>query len=176
MTRPSGLLEIGYIRRAHGVGGEVSVELVSDRLERVEPGARWYARDGWLTVAAARRHQDRWLVEVDQIGDRLAAQRYTNTPIYAEPLEDPDALWVHELIGAHVVEVSGRTRGRCVSVVANPASDLLELEDGALVPVVFVVSHHDGRIEIDPPVGLFDDDSELALPGSAGVDDDSDPS
>lgn len=158
------------------MSGQVSVELVTDRLERVEPGARWYARDGWLSVVAASRHQDRWLVTVEQIGDRLAAQRYTNTPIYAEPLEDPGALWVHELIGSRVVEVSGRDRGRCVSVVANPASDLLELEGGVLVPVVFVVSHHDGRIEIDPPVGLFDDDdSDAGQSGVPGLDVDADP-
>lgn len=158
MTPPSGLLQIGHIRRAHGVHGQLSVELATDRLERVEPGARWYARDGWLTVLSASRHQNRWLVTVDKVGERLVAQQYTNTPIYAEPLADPDALWVHELIGSEVVEVSGRHRGTCVAVVDNPASDLLELDDGALVPVVFVVSHANGRIEIDPPLGLFDED------------------
>ncbi|MFM8380686.1 MAG: hypothetical protein ACKOA6_01660, partial [Actinomycetota bacterium] len=51
--------------------------------------------------------------------------------------------------------------GRCVSVVANPANDLLELEAGALVPVVFVSSvRTDGRggyvVTIDPPDGLFE--------------------
>lgn len=168
VTRPTGLLEIGYIRRAHGVRGQVSVELATDRLERVEPGARWFARDGWLTVVSASRHQDRWLVTVDKIGDRLAAQRYTNTPIYAEPVDDPDELWVHELIGSTVVEVSGRERGMCVAVVANPASDLLELDSGALVPVVFVVSHEGDRIEIDPPLGLFDDDEDEHDTGSEG--------
>jgi len=160
MTRPAGLLEIGAIRRAHGVHGQVSVELTTDRPERVAPGARWFARDGWLTVVTAAPHQERWLVKLDAIGDRLAAQRYTNTPIYAEPIEGGEGLWVHELIGCDVVEVSGRERGRCVSVVANPASDLLELESGALVPVVFVVRHEGGRIEIDPPLGLFDDESD----------------
>jgi len=163
---PTGLLQIGHIRRAHGVHGQLSVELATDRLERVEPGARWYARDGWLTVVSAHRHQSRWLVTVDEVGERLAAQQYTNTAIYAEPLDDPDALWVHELIGSVVVEVSGRRRGTCVAVVDNPASDLLELDDGTLVPTVFVVGHAGGRIEIDPPLGLFDDDIDDA--GSAG--------
>ena len=157
MTRPSGLLEIGYIRRAHGVLGQVSVELGTDRLERLQPEARWWARDGWLTVVSARPHQDRWLVTLREVTDRSAAQRYTNTTIYAEPVDDSEGLWVHELIGAKVVEVSGRERGRCVSVVANPASDLLELDSGALVPVAFVVRHDDDVIVIDPPEGLFDE-------------------
>jgi 16S rRNA processing protein RimM len=157
VVRPDGLLEIGQIRRAHGVRGDVLVELASDRPERVAAGARWFARDGWLTVVAARPHQDRWLVSLAELDDRTTAQHYTNTPVYAEPLDDPDAMFVHELIGAEVVEVSGKRRGRCVAVVANPAADLLELDSGALVPVVFVTESVPGTIVIDPPIGLFDD-------------------
>jgi 16S rRNA processing protein RimM len=74
----------------------------------------------------------------------------------AEPLEDPEALWVHDVIGTRVVEVGGTERGRVVAVVANPAHDLLELDSGALVPVVFVQTSGDGVTVIDPPAGLFD--------------------
>lgn len=158
MARPAGLLEIGQIRRAHGVHGDVLVELASDRSERVAPGARWFAADGWLTVVSARRHQDRWLVTLAELGDRSAAQQFTNTAVFAEPIDDPEELWVHELIGSEVVELSGRSRGTCVAVIANPAADLLELDSGALVPVVFVTERRGGTIVIDPPVGLFDDD------------------
>jgi 16S rRNA processing protein RimM len=153
---PDGLLEIGHIRRAHGLRGHVAVELGTDRVERLAPGTRWYARGGWLTVAEASPHQARWLVRFEEITDRTSAQRYTNTPVYAELLEDADELWVHELIGSEVVETDGTRRGTCVAVVANPAADLLELESGALVPVVFVVDRAPGRIVIDPPAGLFD--------------------
>jgi 16S rRNA processing protein RimM len=149
------------------VRGQVSVELGSDRLERVAPGARWWARDGWLTVEKASPHQDRWLVTLLEVSDRLAAQRFTNTPIYAEPIDDPDALWVHELIGSCVVDIAGTQRGRCVSVVANPAHDLLELDDGALVPVTFIVRHEDDLITIDPPDGLFDDGDAADSPQTA---------
>jgi 16S rRNA processing protein RimM len=158
VARPAGLLEIGQIRRAHGVRGDVIVELASDRPERVAAGARWFAGDGWLTVVAARRHQDRWLVTLAEVEDRSFAQRYTNTTVYAEPVDDPDELWVHDLIGSEVVEVSGRSRGLCVAVVDNPAADLLELDSGALVPVVFVTERRHGTIVIDPPLGLFDDE------------------
>ena len=154
---PDGLLEVGHIRRAHGLRGEVSVELGSDRPERIAAGARWFARGRWLTVRSARPNQARWLVTLDEIADRTEAERYTNTSIYAEPIDDPDALWVHDLIGAEVVEVDGTPRGRCISVVANPADNLLELTGGALVPVVFVTGIADGVVTIDPPAGLFDD-------------------
>jgi len=154
--RPDGLLEIGHLRRAHGVRGQLNVQLATDRPERVAKGARWFARGTWLTVVAATPHQDRWLVTFEEVGDRAAAQRFTNAPAFAEPLDDPEELWVHELIGTRVVEVDGTPRGTCVAVIENPAADLLELDSGALVPVVFVTSHEAGRIVIDPPAGLFE--------------------
>jgi 16S rRNA processing protein RimM len=154
--RPDGLLEIGHLRRAHGMRGQINVQLSSDRPERLAKGARWFARGTWLTVVAAAPHQDRWLVTFEEVGDRTAAQRFTNAAVYAEPLDDPDELWVHELIGASVVEVDGTPRGTCVAVVENPAADLLELDSGALVPVVFVTSRTASRIVIDPPPGLFE--------------------
>jgi 16S rRNA processing protein RimM len=132
------------------------VELGTDRLERVQPGARWFARGVWLTVRSARPNGSRWLVTLDSVSDRTSAQRLTNVAIYAEPVDDPDALWVHELVGARVIDIGGVDRGRCVAVVANPAADLLELDSGVLVPVVFVVDHTDGVVTIDPPDGLFE--------------------
>jgi 16S rRNA processing protein RimM len=153
---PEGLLEIGYLRKAHGVNGQINVQLATDRAERLVPGSRWFARDGWLTVVRASPHQDRWLVTFAEVRDRLAAQRFTNTVVFAEPIDDPAELWVHELIGTPVVETDGTPRGTCVAVIDNPAADLLELDSGALVPVVFVTEHSADRIVIDPPAGLFE--------------------
>jgi 16S rRNA processing protein RimM len=154
--QPPRLLEIGHLRRAHGVRGQLNVQLFMDRPARLVKGARWFARGTWLTVAEATRHQDRWLVTFEEVGDRTAAQRFTNAAAFAEPLDDPDELWVHELIGVPVVEVDGTPRGTCVAVIENPAADLLELDSGALVPVVFVTEHSPDGIVIDPPPGLFE--------------------
>jgi 16S rRNA processing protein RimM len=156
--RPDGLLEIGRVGRAHGVRGEVYVDLTTDRYERLAPGARVWARSAWLTVARSRPqpHAGRFLVTFEGIDQRAAAEKLTNATLHAEPIHDPEALWVHELIGSDVVEVDGTRRGRCVAVVDNPAADLLELDTGALVPIVFVVSSAAGVVTIDPPAGLFD--------------------
>lgn len=153
---PDGLLEIAVLRRAHGVRGQVNVELASDRPERIEPGARWWSAGRWLTVVTAQPHHDRWLLTFEELADRESAQHFTNQMALAEPLDGADELWVHELIGSEVVEVDGTVRGRCVAVIDNPAADLLELESGALVPVVFIVEQGDRRIVIDPPDGLFE--------------------
>ena len=70
------------------------------------------------------------------VDGREAADRLRGRPLYAALLDDPDELWVHELVGSAVVTVGGDAVGTCVSVVANPAADLLELDSGA-VPIVF---------------------------------------
>lgn len=161
MAEPSkpDLREIGRIGRAHGVRGAVYVTLVTDRTERLDPGARVCAGGRWFTVVTSRPQSQRWLVEFDGVVDRTAAEALTGRTLSAEPLPSDvagDELWVHDLIGAQVVETDGTGRGTCTSVVANPAHDLLELDGGWLVPVTFVVSCVDGVITIDPPDGLFD--------------------
>jgi 16S rRNA processing protein RimM len=154
-----GLREVGRVGRAHGVQGEVYLSLITDRLERVAVGARLLAGSQWLTVAESRPQQQRWLVRFEGIDDRSAAEKLTNATLQAEPLDDvddDDALWVHELIGSRVVDQSGVERGTCVAVIDNPAHDILELDNGALIPVIFVVSCSGGVATIDPPEGLFD--------------------
>jgi 16S rRNA processing protein RimM len=151
------LLEVGHIRRAHGLRGEVFVQLISDSDRRVAPGAELIAGDETLVVESSRvASNGRRVVKFAQIADRTAAESYANRLLRGRPLDDPDALWVHELIGGRVVEVDGTERGECVSVIANPAADLLELDSGALVPSNFVVSNADGVIVVDTPEGLFD--------------------
>ena len=155
--RPEGLLEIGHIRRPHGLRGDVFVQLVSDRADRLAAGSDLVSRDRRLSVVASRQAANgRWIVTFDGVGDRTAAERLTNVALYAEPIDDPDALWVHELIGGRVIDQDGVDRGECVAVVANPASDLLEVDGGALVPTTFVVSNEDGVITVDVPAGLFE--------------------
>ena len=152
-----GLLEVGHIRRAHGLRGEVFVQLLSDSDARVAPGAELIAGDETLVVESSRvASNGRRVVKFAQIADRTTAESYANRLLSGRPLEDPEALWVHELIGRRVVEVDGTEHGECVSVIANPAADLLELDSGALVPSNFVVSNSDGVIVVDTPEGLFD--------------------
>jgi 16S rRNA processing protein RimM len=153
--RPT-LLEVGRIGRAHGLRGEVVVSLTTDRLERVAPGAVLVTDAGELEVRASRPHQGRWIVAFAGHDSREDADRLRGLTLRAEAVDDPAELWVHDLVGAEVVTVGGKVVGHCVGVVANPAADLLELDSGALVPVVFIVDHTPDRVTIDPPEGLFD--------------------
>ena len=150
------LLEVGRITKPHGLRGEVVVKLVTDRDDRLDPGAVLASDRGDLVVRSARRHQDRWIVAFEGCTSREQADALRSQVLRAAAVEDPTELWVHDMVGAAVVTVGGDTVGRCVGVIANPAADLIELDSGALVPVVFVVDHSAAQITIDPPDGLFD--------------------
>jgi len=155
------LLEVGRIDKPHGLHGEVVVSLTTDRVERVARGSVLSTDRGPLTVESSRPHQHRHLVRFDRIADRDAAEAWRGVVLSAPPMSGPDdgTLWVHELIGAEVVDQHGRSHGLVVSVVDNPASDLLELADGRLVPAVLVVDLVPGtRVGVDVPAGLLDDD------------------
>lgn len=151
-------LEIGRIGKAHGLRGEVSVTATTNRLERFQAGSVLYSGSRRLVVTSARPHQTRWLVHFEDVSDRSAAETLRGAVLTGDPLGPlPEGeVWVHELVDAFVSDRSGHELGRVVAVHANPAHDLLELESGALIPIVFVVSSEPGRVVVDPPPGLLE--------------------
>lgn len=153
-------LEIGRITRAHGLRGEVVVVLVSNVPERLDPGSRLDADGTTVVVAHARPHQDRWLVRFEGCSRREDVDALVGATLRGAPIDDPDALWIHEMLGADVVEIDGTPRGTVVEIHANPAADLLILSSGAVVPLTFVTSVRDAVIVVDGPDGLFDLDGD----------------
>ena len=154
------MLEVGRIAKAHGIKGEVLVALTGDRTERVAKGAVLRTATGRdLVVRTASAHQGKWIVAFEGVGTRTEAEALHGQTLLAEPLDDPDTLFVHELIGSTVVDATtGAEVGTVAAVEANPASDLLVLEgSGALIPVRFVVERDPhGRLRVELPEGLLD--------------------
>ncbi len=137
------------------------MSLVTNRTERLAPGSELQIADATVRVRRARPFGNRWVVAFEGCADRDAAERLRSAVLLAAPLEDAAELWVHELIGAEVVCTEGLARGEVLAVQANPASDLLVLDSGALVPLTFVVSMEgtgggSSRVVVDAPQGLFE--------------------
>jgi 16S rRNA processing protein RimM len=159
---PLGRLEVGHIARAHGLNGQVVVELVTNRTERVAPGSVLSdptGRSFQVVSSAPHGHvggRERWVVAFGGVVTREGAEALRGTVLTGDPIVDADALWVHDLIGASLVDPDGAPLGTVVSVQSNPASDLLVTATGALVPLRFVSAHEPGRLTIDAPPGLFD--------------------
>ena len=153
------LLAVGRVTKAHGLRGEVVVQLWTDLTERLAPGAVLITARRTLTVEYARPFQDRWIVQFQGISDRTEAEGLRGLELEAEPVDAaPGTLWVHELIGASVSDSAGCALGVVAAVEANPASDLLVLEGGGLIPIRFVTEHDTAAnaLVVDIPEGLLD--------------------
>ena len=154
------LLEVGRIGKPHGVRGDTYVTFTSDVESRHVVGSVLVIETlqgrRELVISRSRPEKDRFVVHFEGIDDRNDVEKLTNKVLLAAPVESEGALWVHELIGSTVIDVAGTTVGKCVSVLQNPAHELLELDNGALVPMPFVLSCVGGITTIDPPEGLFD--------------------
>jgi 16S rRNA processing protein RimM len=133
-------------------------------VQRLAPGSVLATARGHLRVVSSRPlggERDRYLVLFEGVRDRAAAERLRGVDLSAEPMDVPGALWVHELVGAQVRDVgagSSAEVGRVVAVEANPASDLLVLESGALIPARFVVRFDAAAhvVEVEMPEGLLE--------------------
>jgi ribosomal 30S subunit maturation factor RimM len=145
------------------------VELRTNREERLAPGSRLVAggpERRWLEVGRsvpmplAKRSvrsgvPRRWRVGFQGVRSREEAEALRDLPLLAPALEEHGTLWAHELVGAEVKDREGRRFGRVIALEANPASDLLVLEGGGLVPLRFVVRAVPGLVEVDVPPGLL---------------------
>ena len=87
--------------KPHGLRGEVIVSLSTNREERVAAGSVLTTDDGReLLVLRSSPHQGRFIVTFEGVDGIDAAEGHRGARLSAPPIDDPDALWVHELIGA----------------------------------------------------------------------------
>ena len=157
------LLSVGRVARPHGLSGDVVVELWTDRTERLDAGTVLSSDLGELRVTSSRPHGVRHLVRFEGVHDREGAEALRGVELRAAPLHVEGVLWVHELVGATVVTVADRRIGTVVALEDNPASDLLVLDNGVLVPLRFVVTAVPGaKVIVDIPEGLADIPEGLA--------------
>ncbi|KJY42805.1 16S rRNA processing protein RimM [Streptomyces sp. NRRL B-1568] len=168
-------LVVGRIGRAHGIKGEVTVEVRTDEPElRLGPGAV-LATDpagvGPLTIEAGRVHSGRLLLRFTGVNDRTAAEALRNTLLVAEvdpdeTPEDPEEFYDHQLMDLDVVTVDGTVVGRITEISHLPSQDLFIVErpDGSEVMIPFVseivteIDLDEQRAVVDPPRGLLDVD------------------
>ncbi|GAA1175368.1 16S rRNA processing protein RimM [Kitasatospora gansuensis] len=183
-------LVVGKIGRAHGIKGDVSVEVRTDEPElRLGPGAVLLtdpASAGPLTIESGKVHSGRLLLRFAGVNDRNAAEALRGTMLIAEidpedRPEDPEEFYDHQLIGLDVVLLDGTLVGELSEVVHLPYQDLLTVTrpDGTEVLVPFVtrivptIDLENQRAIIDPPPGLIDP-AEAVVVRSDDADDDAD--
>jgi 16S rRNA processing protein RimM len=174
-------LTVGRVVKAHGVGGEVVVEIrTDDPAARFAPGntlrakrSRGRGEEASYLVTDAREHGARLLVRLAGVDDRDAADALRGSLFVVDshdlpPIDEPDTYYDHQLEGLRVRTTEGRDVGVVAEVLHTAAGELLAVRrgpDGAgkdevLVPfvsaIVLSVSLEDQLVEIDPPEGLLD--------------------
>ncbi|MDP3968473.1 MAG: ribosome maturation factor RimM [Nocardioides sp.] len=180
---PPPVVVVGRIGRAHGVRGELSVEVrTDDPALRFADGATLAVAavrgvtlpEGCpprVTVTATRWHQSRLLVRFAEVSDRNAAELLRGTLLTValdpdERPEDSEEFYDHQLEGLAVRTPDGADVGRVVEVVHGAAQDLLAIRTtadrevlvpfvSALVPTVDLDAGH--IVVVDQP-GLLDPD------------------
>lgn len=166
-------LVVGRVARAHGIGGEVAVDVKTD-----DPDARFAVEQsldtdpadrGPLTVLQTRWHSGRLLVRFAQVPDRTAAEALRGTLLVADsstsaaPGGDDD-FWDHDLVGLRAETADGVELGTVEDVLHPPGAPLLSVRrpDGAELLVPFVraivptVDVSAGRLVVTPPDGLLE--------------------
>jgi 16S rRNA processing protein RimM len=168
-------LVVGRVVRAHGVTGEIVVEIRTDDPDtRFAPGTTLRAKPSRggserdYVVDSAREHSGRLLVRLDGVADRGAADAMRGTLFIVDaadlpPIEEADEFYDHQLEGLQVVTTTGTPVGSVAEVLHTAAGELLSVRSEAgeiLVPfvsaIVTSVSLADRTIEIDPPEGLLE--------------------
>ena len=145
------LLVVGRIGRAHGVRGEVTVEVRTDspderfkigQILKTDPES-----NGPLIIESIRNNSGTLLLSFKNFNDRNAVEKLRNTLILAEV--DPSQsntsendFHISQIVGAKVVDRNGKTLGLVKDVLSLPAQDTLVVDsDGAEVLVPFVKSY-----------------------------------
>lgn len=164
---------VGRVRRAHGLHGDVAVEVHSDVEERFAVGARlWLARPGVeaesVQIEHRRPFKGGWLIRFAGFGDRDVAEAARGAWLEVDRRDVPPAeegTWYHfEIIGCRCVEPSYGDLGIVRDLIEDGGGLLMRLEsDGGreiLVPFVRAFLRHvdvEGRrIEVTLPQGLVE--------------------
>lgn len=166
------LLVVGRIGRAHGLRGEVTVEVRTDEPEvRFADGSVLVTDPesvGPLKIVHAKNHSGRLLLTIEGIDDRTKAEHLRNTLLLAdvdpEASSGEDEYYDFQLIGSSVAMKDGAKMGEVTDVIHLPSQDLLAFQyQGREVLIPFIhqfvpeVDIKAKRIVISPPPGLIEE-------------------
>lgn len=129
-TSEPAFLVLGKLRRAHGVSGEIPLEVYTHLLELLVPESVVFIGDTYrpFTIENTRWKQDLLLIKFTNISDRTTVSELTNQLVYIKtdqlpPLNEGE-FYYHQLIGIHVYEEDGAYLGVLTEILETGANDV----------------------------------------------------
>ncbi|HRQ22543.1 MAG TPA: ribosome maturation factor RimM [Anaerolineales bacterium] len=164
-------LAIGFLRRPHGVTGEVIMDVHTDFPERIKPGRRVYIGEKHETAEfeGVRVHGQGLLVRLRGYDTPEAVGRFRNQWVYVKTSEVPPLPegehYKYEMVGLQVVEENGNPLGELTEILETGANDvyIVRGENGkeillpAIPPVILNVDMSARIMTVHLIDGLVDD-------------------
>jgi 16S rRNA processing protein RimM len=148
---------VGKIHRPHGLRGDVSVQVLTDRMDRFQVGNRlWSLKDGEpypLVIQTVRKSAKGLIIKFEGIETRNDAETISGAEI-AVSLEDrgtPESgtHYISDLIGCRVVSDDGTELGHIDEVIPQGHHDLYLVNGQHGEILIPVVSEFIQEIDID---------------------------
>jgi 16S rRNA processing protein RimM len=128
-------LSVGFLRRPHGVHGEIIMDLHTDFPERMKKGRKVFVGDGYnpVTFENIRPHAKGLLIKLKGIDTPEDAGLFRNQWVFikakdAPPLPDGQ-IYKHELIGFRIVDENGNPLGELADILETGANDVYVVRD-----------------------------------------------
>jgi 16S rRNA processing protein RimM len=127
-------LSVGFLRRPHGVQGEIIMDLHTDFPERMKKGRKVFVGEEHkpMTLTNVRPHQLGLLVKFSDVDTPEEAGLYRNHWVYVQtkdvPLPDGQ-FYKHELLGIKVRDENDSPLGELVEILETGANDVYVVRD-----------------------------------------------
>lgn len=127
-------LSVGFLRRPHGVKGEIVMDLHTDFPERMKKGRKLFVGDDHkpMTLTNVRPHQAGLLVKFKDVDTPEDAGLYRNQWVYVQTKDVPlpeGQHYKHELLGLKVIGEDGNPLGELVEILETGANDVYVVRD-----------------------------------------------
>jgi 16S rRNA processing protein RimM len=161
-------LAVGRLRQAHGVRGEINLEIFTDFPERLHAGGQIYVGEEHklLRIASIRPKDRLLLLSFEGYDDRDEVQILRNEIVYSRSDQIPklpeDHYYHHQLIGLKVIDDTGITLGSLIEIFETGANDVYvvrpvtgkEILLPAIESVILKVDLERQEITVHQPVWL----------------------
>jgi 16S rRNA processing protein RimM len=148
-------LVVGFLRRAHGVQGEMIMDLHTDFPERFRSGRKLFVGEEHkaMTVEDVRSHAKGLLIKFKGIETPEETARFRNQWVYIKATDAPPLpegqIYQHELFGFQVLDENETLLGELVEIIETGANDVYVVRNEAgkeiLLPAIPSVI-----LELDP--------------------------